>query len=336
MITFHNVTKTFTTKDREVTAVKDVNLTIEQGDIFGIIGFSGAGKSTLLRLVNLLEEPTEGKVTINGQDITVLSKKQLREQRRDIGMIFQNFNLFTSRTVFGNIAYPLQLAGVAKGEVTRRVNELLTFVGLTEKAKHYPEQLSGGQKQRVGIARALATSPSILICDEATSALDPNTTADILQLIQKVSRELGITVLLITHEMQVIEAICNRVAVMEEGQVIETGTVFETFSNPQHPTTQRFIRATEQDLPSAHLLGQWSDTQLYRIIFKGDRASDPLLSKITRKHDVDVNIIYGTVKELQQRFFGNLIVSFEGQPAAVAQVLQELKQIVEVKEVQVA
>lgn len=336
MIEFRNVTKTFQTKGQAITAVEKVSLTVKAGDIFGIIGFSGAGKSTLLRLVNLLEKPTEGEVLINDKSLTDYTKKELRQQRRDIGMIFQNFNLFTSRTVAKNIAYPLELAGVAKAEIKHKVEELLRFVGLSDKAKHYPEQLSGGQKQRVGIARALATSPRILICDEATSALDPNTTADILQLIQKVNKELGITVLLITHEMQVIEAICNRVAVMEEGRVIESGTVFDTFTNPQHATTKRFISATEQDLPSAHLLEKWSGSQLYRLIFKGDKASDPLLSQATRKHQVDVNIIYGTVKELQQRFFGNLIVSFEGEEQKIQAVLQELRQAIEVKEVAIA
>lgn len=336
MIEFKQVSKTFTLGKREVHAVKDVSLTIEKGEIFGIIGFSGAGKSTLLRLVNMLERPTSGSVYIQNIDVSTLSPKDLRAQRRNIGMIFQNFNLFNSRTVAGNVAYPMKLAGMSKKDIQQRVDELLQFVGLADKAKDFPDQLSGGQKQRVGIARALASSPEILICDEATSALDPETTADILRLLKKVNRDLGITILLITHEMNVIQSICDQVAVMENGAVIETGEVFETFTNPQHETTQRFIHSTEQDLPSEKLLEEWrakGGTKLYRVIFKGYIASDPVLSRTTRKYGVDFNIVYGSVRELQERFFGNLLVSFEGEKQAVQQVLDELRSLVEVREV---
>ena len=336
MIEFKNVSKTFSLGKREVHAVKDVSLFVEKGEIYGIIGFSGAGKSTLLRLVNMLERPTAGSVFINEIDVSTLSAKELRKQRQNIGMIFQNFNLFNSRTVAGNIAYPLKLAGASKQEIHERVQELLAFVGLSDKAKDYPDQLSGGQKQRVGIARALASSPDILICDEATSALDPDTTADILRLLKKVNKEFGITILLITHEMHVIQSICDNVAVMEEGEVIESGEVFETFTDPQHTTTQRFIQSIQQDLPSEKLLNEWRSkggTQLYRVIFKGDIASNPVLSQVTRKHGVDFNIVYGSVRELQERFFGNLLVSFEGDSEAIQKVLQELQTIVEIKEV---
>lgn len=336
MIEFKNVSKTFKLGKREVHAVKDVSLSIKQGEIFGIIGFSGAGKSTLLRLVNMLERPTVGSVFIQDVDISTLSAKELRTRRHNIGMIFQNFNLFNSRTVAGNVAYPLKLAGIPKKEIKKRVDELLTFVGLFDKAKDYPDQLSGGQKQRVGIARALATSPDILICDEATSALDPNTTADILHLLKKVNKDLGITILLITHEMHVIQSICDKVAVMENGEVIESGEVFETFTNPQHAVTQRFIQSVEQDLPSEKLLDEWrlkGGQKLYRVIFKGDIASDPVLSQVTRKYDVDFNIVYGSIRELQERFFGNLLVSFEGEDSSIRQVLEELASMVDIKEV---
>ncbi|MDE5054220.1 ATP-binding cassette domain-containing protein (plasmid) [Niallia taxi] len=336
MIEFSQVAKTFVLGKRRVEAVKDVSLTIQKGEIFGIIGFSGAGKSTLLRLVNLLESPSNGSISIQGEDLSSFSAKEVRKLRRRIGMIFQNFNLFTSRTVAGNIAYPLKLAGKPKGEIKARVDELLQFVGLTDKANDYPEQLSGGQKQRVGIARALANSPDILICDEATSALDPDTTNEILRLLKKVNKDLGITILLITHEMNVIQTICDRVAVMENGEVIESGNVFETFTDPQHPTTKRFIQSVQQDRPSESLLQQWQQSggkNLYRVIFKGELANRPLLSQISRKNNVDVNIVYGSVQELQEKFFGNLLVSFEGEASAIHTVIAELEKEVSIEEV---
>jgi len=338
MIEFRNISKTFKIGDREVNAVKDVSLSIQQGEIFGIIGFSGAGKSTLLRLVNLLENPTKGEIEVQGVNIGSLSQKEVRKLRSRIGMIFQNFNLFSSRTVAGNVAYPLKLAGWSKKEIDKRVSELLSFVGLTDKAKDYPEQLSGGQKQRVGIARALATSPDILICDEATSALDPDTTGEVLRLLKKVNKELGVTILLITHEMHVIQEICDRVAVMENGEVIESDSVFNIFTNPQHLTTQRFIQSVQQDRPSASLLEEWrkkGGKHLYRVIFKGEIASDPVLSRVTRKFDVDVNIVYGSVRELQEKLYGNLLISFAGDKGNISSVLQELKQDVLVEEVKV-
>lgn len=337
MIEFSNISKVFKTKDREVHAVRNVNLTIDQGDIFGIIGFSGAGKSTLLRLVNLLETPSTGTVKIQGTNLATLSQKNLRQLRRRIGMIFQNFNLMASRTVAGNIGYPLKIAGTPKAEIDRRTAELLKFVGLSEKARDYPEQLSGGQKQRVGIARALATNPDILICDEATSALDPETTADILKLLKRVNEEFGITVLLITHEMNVIQSICNRVAVMEQGQVIEQGDVYEVFTQPQHPTTQRFIQSVHQDIPSEQILKEWQQSggqHLYRVLFKGELTHNPLLSEITQKHQVPFNIIYGSVRELQQKLFGNLLISFQGNDTQIKKVIDELSQQVEIEEVQ--
>lgn len=336
MIEFKNVSKTFYIGKREVHAVQDVSLSVKQGEIFGIIGFSGAGKSTLLRLVNLLERPTDGSVIVQGTDVNKLSAKKLRKQRSNIGMIFQNFNLLSSRNVFGNIAYPLKIAGYRKQEIKERVHELLEFVGLSDKANDYTEQLSGGQKQRVGIARALASNPDILICDEATSALDPDTTQDILKLLKKVNRELGITILLITHEMHVIQSICDKVAVMEDGRVIESGEVFDVFTNPTHQTTQRFIQSVQQDLPSPSVLDEWNRTnggKLHQVIFKGDVTGDPVLSTITKKYQVDFNIVYGSVQELQERLFGNLIISFVGEDTSKEKVIQELEKLVEIKEV---
>lgn len=336
MITFQNVSKTFTVGKRKVEAVKNVSLNIKKGDIFGIIGFSGAGKSTLIRLVNGLEKPTEGTVLIKNIPLAQLKPKELREVRRNIGMVFQNFNLFSSRTVEQNIAYPLKLAKVPKQERDAKVQELLQFVNLEDKAKNYPEQLSGGQKQRVGIARALATDPELLLCDEATSALDPNTTKDILNLLEKVNRELGITILLITHEMQVIQSICHKVAVMEQGRVIEQGNVFDTFTNPKEKTTKELIFATEQALPSQSLLDDWrkkGGEKLYRVIFKGERANEPVLSKVTRKHNIHFNIIYGSIRELQKKFFGNLVISFEGEKDNIIAAIETLSKIVEIEEV---
>ncbi|MFF2752215.1 methionine ABC transporter ATP-binding protein [Psychrobacillus sp. NPDC058041] len=336
MIEFKNVSKTFLLGKREVHAVRNVSLTVNEGEIFGIIGFSGAGKSTLLRLVNMLERPSTGTVMIQNIDVNALSPKELRERRRNIGMIFQNFNLFNSRTVAGNIAYPLKLGGLSKQEINQRVEELLQFVGLSDKSKDYPDQLSGGQKQRVGIARALATSPDVLICDEATSALDPETTAEILRLLKKVNQDLGITVLLITHEMHVIQSICHRVAVMENGEVIESGDVFDVFTNPQHLTTQRFIQSVQQDLPSETILKEWRSRggkKLYRVIFKGDITNDAVLSQVTQKHQVHFNIVYGSVRELQEKLFGNLLISFEGNSEAIQKTLRDLETIVDIEEV---
>ncbi|KGR75101.1 methionine ABC transporter ATP-binding protein [Ureibacillus sinduriensis] len=339
MIKLENVSKTFEYKGKKVAAVKDVSLHINKGDIFGIIGFSGAGKSTLVRLVNLLEKPTSGEITVNDHPLNSISSRQLRQLRRKIGMIFQSFNLFNSRTVFGNVAYPLKLENWPKEEINRRVTELLRFVGLEDKADKYPEQLSGGQKQRVGIARALATSPDILLCDEATSALDPETTGEILNLLKKVNEEYKITILLITHEMNVIRSICNRVAVMENGRVIEEGEVYNVFSDPRENTTKNFISTVLNDRLSPHLiekLKKKQPTKFYRIIFSGEATSEPILSEITSKHNIKFNIIYGSIHELQNQLFGNLIVEFLGDDPVVEVVLNELRMVLDVKEVELA
>lgn len=336
LIRFEGVSKTFKTKGKEVFAVQDVSLEIRKGEIFGIIGYSGAGKSTLLRLVNLLERPTAGRIVVNDQEVSSLSAKELRKLRRNIGMIFQSFHLFSSRTVYGNVEYPLKLARYPKEKRDARVKEILRFVGLEDKAGQYPEQLSGGQKQRVGIARALATSPDILICDEATSALDPETTSEILSLLKKVNEEYQITILLITHEMHVIKSICDRVAVMENGRVIEEGQVFEVFSNPQTGTTKNFISSVLNDTLSANLYKKIQEShsgKLYRVIFKGEATKQPVLSQVTRKYQVEFNILYGSINELQEKLFGNLVVELLGEEGEIEKVVQELQSIVEVKEV---
>ena len=244
MIRLENVSKTFTDSNKEVHAVNNVSLTINDGDIFGIIGFSGAGKSTLVRCINLLEKPTEGKVFVDDAEITALSGKELRKARKKIGMIFQHFNLMPSRTIFGNVAYPLRGSGLSKEEIREKVHHLLELVGISEKENAFPSQLSGGQKQRVAIARALANDPSILLCDEATSALDPQTTKSILKLLQQLNQTLGITVVVITHEMAVVKEICNRVAVMDHGDVVEEGEVFHVFASPKESLTRSFIKTT--------------------------------------------------------------------------------------------
>lgn len=336
MIRLERVSKIYESGGKKVEAVKDVSLHIKKGDIFGIIGFSGAGKSTLLRLVNLLERPTKGNIIVDNYDLNSISSKDLRQLRRKIGMIFQTFNLFNSRTVYGNIAYPLKLEKKSKEEIHQRVTELLQFVGLEDQADKFPEQLSGGQKQRVGIARALATSPDILLCDEATSALDPETTNEILNLLKKVNEEFNITILLITHEMNVIRKICNRVAVMENGRIIEEGEVFNIFSNPQEKTTKNFISSVVNEKLSSSLLEKLRkdhERKLYRIVFSGDTASQPILSTLTAKHNIHFNIIYGSINELQNQLFGNLIVEFIGADSQIEEVLKELTEIVEVREV---
>ncbi|MEH6943081.1 methionine ABC transporter ATP-binding protein [Bacillus sp. JJ722] len=316
MIEFQNISKIFKSAGKEVEALKGIRLTIEQGDIFGVIGFSGAGKSTLIRTVNLLEYPTAGEVLIEGRNLTKLSDKHLREAKKKIGMIFQHFNLLNSKTVFENVAMPLRLSKTKQIEIENRVNQLLRFVGLEDKANSYPDQLSGGQKQRVGIARALVTNPSILLCDEATSALDPQTTKSILELLKRVNEEYKITILIITHEMEVIKQICNRVAVMEDGRIIESGSVFNMFSNPQTNTARNFVHSVIRDeVPDSviHLLGDTKrQSRIYKIDFLGVSSSQPIVSSTAKEFDVEINILFGNITELQGIPFGNLIVEISG------------------------
>lgn len=302
MIELKNLNKTFKVSKTDLHAVKDVNLTIEDGDIFGIIGFSGAGKSTLVRCINLLERPTSGEVLIDGVDITKLSSKQLREARKNIGMIFQQFNLLSQRTVEGNVRYPLELGGMKKGEANKRVAELLKLVDLTEKASSYPAQLSGGQKQRVAIARALATDPKIILCDEATSALDPITTKSILDLLKRLNEQLKVTVVVITHEMRVVEQICNNVAVMSDGEIKEVGSVHDVFLRPQSETAKKLIEPTQLDS------GDVGKENTIRLAFTGDESGDPVISDMTLKCGVMVNILGANTENIGGKTFGQMII----------------------------
>lgn len=329
MIELQNVSKTFERKGIKIEALQDINLRVEKGDIFGIIGYSGAGKSTLLRLVNALESPTAGEVVINGAAINRFSQQQLRVMKKDIGMIFQNFNLLLSKTVFQNVAMPLVLLGQDRALIRARVAELLEFVGLEERAQSYPNELSGGQKQRVGIARALATTPSILLCDEATSALDPQTTAQILLLLKRINQKYNITILLITHEMTVIQKICNKVAVMEQGTIIEQGAVIDVFGRPRHPATVNFVRTVIQDrLPDSirDELRADSHGRRLRLEFVGLAANRPIINNLIKRFDVEVNILYASMSEVQDVTLGFMMVQLNGEPgqldAAVAFLAQ--------------
>jgi|SRR5699024_5235716 len=325
MITFQDVKKVYTGQSQTVTALDSVNLHVNKGDIYGVIGSSGAGKSSLIRCVNLLERPTSGKVIVNGQDIVSLSSKDLRAAKKNIGMVFQHFNLLNTKTVFTNVAMPLLLSKMPKEQVKARVDELLSFVGLQEKANDYPDQLSGGQKQRIGIARALATQPSVLLCDEATSALDPQTTESILQLLKQINDKYEITILIITHEMSVIRDICDRVAVLDEGKIIEEGSVFEVFAQPKTEIARNFVSSVMNDtIPNSvykQIEKQGEHCTIYRIIFSGESAGDPLLSQIAKKFDVQINVLFGNITELQEQPFGNLIVSFDGDATEIKRVI---------------
>ncbi|AGW41788.1 glycine betaine/proline porter [Leifsonia xyli subsp. cynodontis DSM 46306] len=334
-IEFRGVTKSFGSGDTPA-ALDGVDLTIDRGEIFGIIGYSGAGKSTLVRLINALEHPSSGSVVVDGRDLTALRERELRGVRAGIGMIFQQFNLFRSRTVFGNIAYPLKVAGWPADKRKQRVAELLAFVGLTEKAWAYPDQLSGGQKQRVGIARALATNPGILLADEATSALDPETTADVLGLLKRVNAELGVTIVVITHEMEVVRSIADRVAVLEAGRVIETGTVFEVFSNPQTTTARRFVGTVLRNQPGAADVERLRGKHSGRIVsarVQDDGRLGSVLSDALGRHGVRFEIVYGGISALQGRSFGSLTLELIGEPADVDALIADLRGVTEVEEV---
>ena len=323
LIRLRGVTKTFppAAKNAEpVVAVDDVELDIAAGEICGIIGYSGAGKSTVLRLVNALETPTSGTVEVDGVDITRLGERDLRRLRSDIGMIFQQFNLFDSRTVAGNVAYPLEVAGRPRAEIRARVAELLQFVGLSGKAGNYPEQLSGGQKQRVGIARALATSPRILLADEATSALDPDTTQEVLALLERVNAELGVTILVITHEMDVIRTLADRVVVMEHGRVIEAGAVFDILSAPQHAATARFVASIIEDVPTGEDLAVLRGRHPGRIVTldvrEGTAAQADVFAALAA-HGVRFEVVHGGINDIRGRVFGHLTLALTGETDAV-------------------
>lgn len=311
MIALKQISKTFTVNKGNIKALDDVSLTIEKGEIFGIIGRSGAGKSTLIRMINLLERPSSGIVEIEGQDITTLNKQNLSKLRHRIGMIFQHYNLLKTATVEENVAIPLRLEGLDKRTIRERVDRYLDIVGLTNHRKHYPEQLSGGQKQRVAIARALAHEPDILLSDEATSALDPETTESILDLLLKINRELGLTIFLITHEMEVIERICDRVAVIDNGKIVEEGHVLDVFSNPTHETTQRFLK-TNFDVPKEVVQELSAHGTLVHLSFIGHQTEQAVLAQLTKRFSILPNIIGGGIKKLKGGLVGNLLVHLEG------------------------
>lgn len=329
MIEFIGTTKEYYSNKKIIRALDHVDLKVNKGDIFGVIGFSGAGKSTLIRTVNLLEVPTSGVVLVDGNDLMTVSKRQLREEKKKIGMIFQHFNLLTSKTVFDNVAMPLVLNNTPKKEIHSKVNEVLQFVGLENRANAYIHQLSGGQKQRVGIARALVTNPKILLCDEATSALDPQTTKSILNLLRRVNVEYGITILLITHEMEIIREICNRVAVIENGRVIESGNVFQIFTDPKNETTKNFVQSVvRDDIPESiyeHLLAAPLNERIFKLKFIGFNAGQPIVSEVSKKFDVHINVLFGHITELQQVPFGNLIVEVIGEKIETDKVIHYIK-----------
>ncbi|SHK62568.1 methionine ABC transporter ATP-binding protein [Desulforamulus aeronauticus] len=318
MIQIRDLTKIYRGAAGEVVALDSVSLRVRKGEIYGIIGFSGAGKSTLIRCVNMLERPTEGSIIVNGQEMTTLYESQLRTMRQKIGMIFQHFNLLSSRTVFENVAFPLEISGVAKAEINKKVTNLLELVGLADKAQSYPSQLSGGQKQRVGIARALANDPIVLLCDEATSALDPATTSSILELLKDINRKLDLTILMITHEMKVISEICDSVAVIEGGKIIEEGLVIDVFTQPKHSTTRRFVQTIiNTDVPDKirERLLEKGQGQIIRLSFIGDNTAEPVVSSLVKHFDVDVNILYGNIDQIQDTPFGMLIIECIGAKA---------------------
>ena len=330
MIRLEHISKRFGGKSGAVDALKDVSIQVEKGDIYGIIGFSGAGKSTLIRMVNRLERPDTGTVVVDGQDLSGLSNAELRKVRRSIGMVFQQFNLLEAKTVYHNVAVPLILAGTPKDKIAQRVEEVLKFVELEDKRDTYVSQLSGGQKQRVGIARALVTDPSILLCDEATSALDPKTTESILELLKKVNREMGVTILLITHQMQVIQMICNKVAVMENGQVVEQGGVMEVFSKPRMPVTQEFVRTVINDqIPNSIVDLLQNETRNYRVErlkFIGSNVKRPVIAEICRTDGVEVNILGATVQELEDSVMCIFILQLIGNDGAIDQAEAQIDQ----------
>ncbi len=305
MIEIKNLCKIFDSAGGKISALSDINLKIEDGEIFGIIGLSGAGKSTLVRCINLLEKPTSGEVLIDGLDITKIPYSQLLEIRRNIGMIFQGYNLLEQRNVLGNVMFPLEIAGVKKEEAKKTALEMLEIVGLSDRVKSYPSQLSGGQKQRVAIARALSTNPKYLLCDEATSALDPNTTRQILDLIKKINREMGVTIIVITHEMKVIDSICDRVAVIDKSRIAELGLVSEVFTSPKSDIARELI------LPIAKKSEAINGGKKIRIVFDGEESSKPVIANLILECRIPVNIMYASTKDIDGKAYGQMIIEVE-------------------------
>lgn len=327
-VEFRSVTKVFRTGKREDTALADIDLRIEKGEIFGVIGYSGAGKSTLVRLINALEKPTSGTIEISGTPITGVPEARVRQIRRDIGMVFQQFNLFRSRTAAGNIEYPLKVAGWPRAKRKERLAELLDFVGLADKARSYPDQLSGGQKQRVGIARALATSPSLLLADEATSALDPETTGEVLRLLRKINSELGVTIVVITHEMDVIRAVADRVAVLAEGRIVELADTFDVFAAPKSAPTRSFVDTVLHNRPAPDELRRLDELHRGRLVtvdIDDARGIGPALTTAAQA-GVGFEVVYGGVSTLQDKTFGSITLALDGPDAAVDKVIAQLDQ----------
>lgn len=333
MIKLSGIEKVYDSPSGKVHALKGIDLNIARGEIYGIIGLSGAGKSTLVRCINMLERPTAGKVIVDGQDMTTLTESQLREARKSIGMIFQHFNLLSSATVYDNIAFPLKLSGTSDADIQKKVHPLLELVGLKDKANQYPSQLSGGQKQRVGIARALANNPKVLLCDEATSALDPQTTKSILALIKDINKKLALTVVVITHEMQVVKEICDKVAVISDGIIAERGSVLDVFTNPQHRITKEFISVLlSNELPAAFRGNEVSQDRtpgsllLLRLIFLGETADDPVLAKMIRTcAGVECTMLFGNLDEIHGVPFGRFIIGLSGEDEAIQSALKFLE-----------
>ncbi|MGI5879725.1 MAG: methionine ABC transporter ATP-binding protein [Syntrophomonadaceae bacterium] len=324
MIEIKNLTKIYHTYDHDITALDDVSLSVAKSEIFGIIGLSGAGKSTLIRCINMLEKPTGGSILVDGQDITSLNKGELRIARQKIGMIFQHFNLLSSRTVFDNVMFPLEIAKVPIKQARQKVSELLEVVGLSDKARIYPDQLSGGQKQRVGIARALANEPKVLLSDEATSALDPQTTSSILKLLKEINRQLDLTILLITHDMNVIKQVCDRVAVIDESRIVEVGDVLSVFSNPQTATAKSFLKVimksdVPEDLVPTLSLASGIISQFWRVSFIGAASGEPIISSMISKFDLSANILYGNIDRVKDIPFGNLLLELIGRADVLSQ-----------------
>lgn len=312
MIKLKNVYKEYKTKDKNIVALKDINLNIKNGEIYGIIGLSGAGKSTLIRTINRLENVDKGNIYINDIDITNLNKKELLKTRKKIGMIFQHFDLLSSKNVFHNVAFPLQIAKVDKKEISERVNDLLELVGLSDKKYAYPSQLSGGQKQRVAIARALANKPNLLLSDEATSALDPETTKSILELLRKLQKTLNLTIIMITHEMEVVKRTCDKVAVMENGEIVEKGNVDEVFFNPKTDITKRLIESMHNDDIEELDITNTENSKLFKLTFIGESSKKPIISTIAKDFNVEINILSGNIDKLISTSVGNLTIQING------------------------
>lgn len=326
IIEIDHVSKKYKHEKKIVYALQDVSLTIDKGDVYGIIGLSGAGKSTLIRSLAALVTPSSGQILFHGKDIAHMEKRDLRFFRKNIGMIFQHFNLLSSRTVAGNVAYPLEIVNMPPEKLHKRVDELLELVGLKEKKDVYPTQLSGGEKQRVGIARALANHPEVLLCDEATSALDPKTTREILGLLKSINKQLGVTIVLITHEMEVIKQICNKVAVIEHGKIVENGLVSEIFSEPRHATTKSFLQNATHEIPPEFFKPISPNRKLLRLRFKGTVAGEPIISDLVRKFNVNANILLGWIDRLQTLTLGTLIIELTGNSEGINKSLDYLQE----------